>query len=200
MGKDSCILEICFPLTGLSFFFFRRIFYQKNSYLSIPIPCRGYVSNSNESESLLSCPELATMKSNFTSINCKNSFTTVCTNEYTDNPPFSCSRDIYPTFITTIATAMANASGAWSVVVIAIQLLLKLRWPHGTVEFDYDESTNRFVPLNGKNNRWHHSAAAQISPAVSRDDRNISETNQYELVDMEKGHTIGETGLYQRKP
>lgn len=86
--------------------------------------------------------------STYVSDTCSDSLEAICTSAYTDNPPFSCERVTYPTFVTIIATAFANASGVWSATVIALKLLLKLRYPHGYRDFDYDEERERFIPKN----------------------------------------------------
>jgi hypothetical protein len=108
------------------------------------------------------------IKTSFISDSCSASLDTVCAQEYTENPPYSCVRDIYPTFLTCIATALANASGAWSLLVIALCLGLKIFWPHGSLAFDYDESVNRFLPLNpGKEaSHWHHAKSPPTSHKI----------------------------------
>jgi hypothetical protein len=41
--------------------------------------------------------------------------------------------------------------------VILIQVILKIIYPHGSIDFDYDEKLNRFLPLHAsKENDWHH--------------------------------------------
>jgi hypothetical protein len=36
-------------------------------------------------------------------------------------------------------------------------VILKIIYPHGSIDFDYDEKLNRFLPLHStKQNDWHH--------------------------------------------
>jgi hypothetical protein len=88
--------------------------------------------------------ELAT----FVSETCSNSLESICTSAYTENPPFSCERITFPSFITNIATAFANTTGAWTFIVIALKILLKFQYPHGFHDFVYDEATETFLPTN----------------------------------------------------
>ena len=99
---------------------------------------------------LMQCNDMIAVKNDYVTSTCPDSITKVCTSAYTDNPPFSCSKDTYPTFITTIATAFANASGVWTFVVIFLKIMLKISYPHGFYDYDYDEERERFVPKGFK--------------------------------------------------
>jgi hypothetical protein len=143
------------------------VYYQRSSYLSInsTSTCAGYISSTNDSTNLLSCPDVLAAKQAFISSTCEASYNDVCTQEFTENPPFSCVRKTYPIFLTTIATALANSSGVWSLLIIAIQMILKYFYPTGTIAFDYDEELNRFLPLEKeKKNDWHSYYTGKIHP------------------------------------
>jgi hypothetical protein len=128
------------------------------------------------------------IKTSFISDSCSASLDTVCTKEYTENPPYSCVRNIYPTFLTCLATALANASGAWSLLVIVLCMGLKIFWPHGSLAFDYDESVNRFLPLSGEDgaSHWHHAKTAP-NPQSDKVVPIMSSGNDYDQEDPEGG-------------
>ena len=95
---------------------------------------------------------------------------------------------------------------------IGIQLLLKLFYPHGSTDFDYDESVNRFLPLNTPGaNYWHHAVTHPTSKVVpidkETDEKRYEMVNRgeneldkqiYEKYDLEKGGNGN--NLHQRKP
>lgn len=126
------------------------MYFQSNSFIDIPSSCRGAVNSSVYAEELFDCEDLQTLRQKYITSYCEVSYDKVCTSEYTDNPPFSCSKVSYPTFITTIATAFANASGVWTFVVIFLKLMLKIHYPHGYSDYDYDEERERFIPRGFK--------------------------------------------------
>lgn len=172
-------------------------------FFDVPESCVGYISKVHDASRILECPAVKIMQDQFVSSNCSNSFTKVCESEYTDNPPFSCSRDVYPNFLTVIGTAIADSSGAWSVIVMIMQLILKVFYPHGTIDFDFDESVNRFLPLpHAAANNWHH-AKMQILPEETLDGKQKVEKDErdqqlllYENVrDIENGRS----SIHQRR-
>lgn len=69
----------------------------------------------------------------------------ICKEAYTDNSPFSCSKKSYSGRLTSLATGLANASGAWSFFVIILKMLCKAIWPHGFQQANYDEKKERFI-------------------------------------------------------
>lgn len=90
--------------------FFRRlcsIYYQKNEYFTVPQSCSGVflpdASNFN-AHTIATCPGLLEIAANFTSTDCESSFEKICSAAYTDNPPFSCTIDEHPDFLTTLGT------------------------------------------------------------------------------------------------
>jgi hypothetical protein len=130
--------------------------------------CAGYISSTSAATNLLSCPDVVTAKEALISSTCEASYTDVCAMEYTENPPFSCVRKTYPIFLTTIATALANSSGVWSLCIIAIQVILKYFYPKGSIDFDYDEELFRYLPLEkDKKNDWHSYYTGKVHPISS---------------------------------
>lgn len=86
-----------------------------------------------------SCPSLAALVGNFTSIDCADSFEDVCQAEYTDNPPYSCTKETTAAIITVLGTSLANASALWSFTAIVISLSLKRIYPGGIFYKEYKE-------------------------------------------------------------
>lgn len=89
-------------------FVFCRIYYQKNEYFSVPQSCAGvFLSDGSniDTATILSCPALAAVAVNFTSTDCESSFDKICEAAYTDNPPFSCTIDENPDFLTTLGNS-----------------------------------------------------------------------------------------------
>jgi hypothetical protein len=88
------------------------------------------------------------MQQDFINLICPDSLVKVCRVAYTDNPPFSCSKNIYPNWFTIIATAFANASGAWSICFLLIKLFLRFTHPHYIRDFEYDHKKERYNNRN----------------------------------------------------
>lgn len=81
------------------------IYYQKNAYFSVPASCAGVFlpdgSNIND-KAIDGCPDLLAIAVNFTTTDCESSFEKICDAAYTDNPPFSCTIEERPDFLTTL--------------------------------------------------------------------------------------------------
>lgn len=94
---------------------------------------------------MLDCPAVASLVTNLVDVQCPASFDTICTASYTDNPPFSCETTTYPSWLTTIGTAFANASGAWSICFIIIKFILRKTHFHFVHDFEYDRKNERYL-------------------------------------------------------
>ncbi|RYH29345.1 hypothetical protein EON65_08780 [archaeon] len=124
------------------------MYYQSNQFFSVPINCQESISNPSAVDSLVACPSMATIYNAFVSSVCEDSFEKVCKAAYTDNPPFSCSKTVYPTWITCLATAFANASGVLAVTFVIIKVLLRQIQYHYVHEFEYDRKKERYHDLD----------------------------------------------------
>lgn len=104
-----------------------------NKIFTVPDSCQGSLSSLSSStvDQLLSCPDVVALKVNFTDYYCPLSFDTVCATAYTDNPPFSCSRNVRSTYITIVANSFSNASLVGTVLVVLIHFTLKRLYPNG---------------------------------------------------------------------
>jgi len=73
----------------------------------MPAAC-AHVFNPSSSEDSLTidtleqCAAISALKSNYTANNCAASFDKICAAAYTDNPPFSCTINLKPDFLTTL--------------------------------------------------------------------------------------------------
>jgi hypothetical protein len=87
-----------------SFLCLCSIYYQNNLFFEVPQSCAGHFPSTKSVtlEALRTCPALEAAYLNFTSVNCAESFETICQAEYTDNPPFSCTDSETPDFLTTL--------------------------------------------------------------------------------------------------
>lgn len=92
------------------------IYYQSNTFFGVEAGsnCSGWISSTSNAEDMLTCPSITQAMNGWIEDSCDSSIADVCTEEYTDNPPFSCSRTTYPGWLTNLATGLANAEGAWS--------------------------------------------------------------------------------------
>lgn len=74
--------------------------------MSVPPSCAASFSLPDQTrlapQVVDSCPALAAIAVNFTSTSCPASFAKICSAAYTDNPPFSCTQEINPDFLTTL--------------------------------------------------------------------------------------------------
>lgn len=123
-----------------------RFYYQNNIYIDVPTSCSGAITMKSQAKNLLSCSAVATAQSTFLTNTCSTSYDKVCDQEYTENPPFSCTKDTYPTTLTNLSTSFANASAAFSFMVLFFRILMKIFYPHGCTEYDYDPVTERYLP------------------------------------------------------
>ena len=112
----------------------------------MPNACSGIYSATTQvtEQSLYQCPQLAAIVLNFTTVNCESSFAKICQAEYTDNPPFSCTKETTPEFLTTLGSALANSSALWSFSAIVISLSLKRMYPGGIYLKHYQNG--KYVP------------------------------------------------------
>lgn len=156
------------------------------------------------------------LQTTFVTNTCGSSFEKVCDAVYTDNPPFSCETTVYPTWLTIIATAFANASGAWSLAFLAIKLILRKTHFHFVHEFEYDRKKERYmnrdyskihtkddyiagegptVDYNAPSGsalraRWKNELVTENSPHLTYASNN---NNQYEMVHPDPSGGDGET-------
>ena len=94
------------------FLYFCRIYYQNNHYYTMPAAC-AHVFNPSTAASLSidtleQCAAISALKANFTATNCEASFDKICAAAYTDNPPFSCTINLQPDFLTTLGRESAH--------------------------------------------------------------------------------------------
>jgi hypothetical protein len=115
------------------------VYYQDNQYFSVPPSCAGAFGGADkvDSTSLYQCHALARIANNFTSSKCDDSFSKVCRAAYTDNPPYSCTQATKPDFLTTLGSALGNASALWSLTAILITVMLRRLYPGGVLYRNY---------------------------------------------------------------
>lgn len=132
-------------LIDLSCAVFCRIYYQNHEYITVPTSCAGMFDSTADAtlSALYTCPGLAALATSFTASDCSDSFAKVCQAEYTDNPPYSCTKTNSPDFLTTLGSALANASAMWSFTAILFALTLKRIYPGGIVYRTYKENHHR---------------------------------------------------------
>lgn len=123
------------------------IYFQNNTFLQVikSSECAGWISSANNGMDLLSCPSIATQQSDFIDSTCTASIDTVCATAYTDNPPFSCSRDVYPGWLTSLGTALANSVRAWSFFCKVVCFWMKKRWPTGVANPESSEPSDATI-------------------------------------------------------
>jgi len=111
------------------------IYYQNNEYIAVPTACQGLYSKASDATiaTLYTCAALATLTSAFYDDDCESSFTSICEAAYTDNPPFSCSTEEAPDFLTTLGSSLANATALWSFLAIVISISLRKIYPGGVM-------------------------------------------------------------------
>eukprot|EP01039_Chlorochromonas_danica_P003631 gene3631-3976_t len=124
------------------------IYYQDNEHFSVPSSCQGYIDTKDNATELLSCEGVASLYDTFTTTTCEESYSVVCEAAFTNNPPFSCEKTTYPSWITNLATAFANGSGVTSIVFILIKLILRQIYKHYVYDFDYDKKSERYLNKN----------------------------------------------------
>ena len=78
----------------------------------MPAAC-AHMFNPSSAESLSmdtleQCAAISALKANFTATNCASSFDKICAAAYTDNPPFSCTINLQPDFLTTLGEHNAH--------------------------------------------------------------------------------------------
>ncbi len=122
-----------------------RIYYQNHVYITVPAACAGIYTQASEVTlaSLSTCSALYALTSNFTSTDCDDSVDKVCTAEYTDNPPYSCTKSVSPDFLTTLGSALSNASALWGACALLFALSLKRIYPGGIMYRTYKENHRR---------------------------------------------------------
>lgn len=146
MGKDNSCVDCSDD--AQSYGCFCRIYYQDNEHFSVPSSCQGYIDTKDNATQLLSCEGVASLYDTFTTTTCEASYSVICEAAFTDNPPFSCEKTTYPSWITNLATAFANGSGVTSIVFIVIKLILRRVYKHYVYDFDYDKKTERYLNKN----------------------------------------------------
>ena len=127
------------------------MYYQNHVYITVPSACAGIYSKASEVTlaSLSTCPALYSLISNFTSVDCDESVEKVCTAEYTDNPPYSCTKSVSPDFLTTLGSALSNASALWGACALLFALSLKRIYPGGILYRTYKENHRRIYTKPG---------------------------------------------------
>lgn len=135
----------------------------------MPEDCSGIFSGTDgiTDEKINNCPSLAALVGNFTSIDCADSFDDVCQAEYTDNPPFSCTKETTESIITILGSSLANASALWSFTAIMISLSLKRIYPGGIFYKEYKEKHAK-----EKEQAYKATEVVPISAEAEKFDRN----------------------------
>lgn len=125
-----------------------RIYYQNNKFIPVPDDCAGIASDTSgfTKNKMLDCKSLRALMYNFTSVDCEDSYEEICQAEYTDNPPYSCTRETTDDILTVLGSSLANASAAWSVFVIVVSLSLKRIYPGGIWYKEYLEKHGKAAP------------------------------------------------------
>jgi hypothetical protein len=105
------------PSTGL--------YYQSpNQYFAIPFGCLGIAYD----KLLTDCPEVKANMAALVTSTCQASIDKVCTTQYTQNPPFACSKPITPSPLTVISLAGSNTMALASLVATLVALFLGRRY------------------------------------------------------------------------
>lgn len=140
-----------------------RIYFQTSSYFNVPTSCKSYINSTEHTLDILNCPDMITMREGYLKPNCMTSINVICEVVYEDNPPFSCERTTYPSYIGVTATALANASGAWSLIFLLIKIALRKTHFHYVHDFEYDKSKERYFNRNtGKIHTKSEYLAAEV--------------------------------------
>lgn len=138
----------------------------------MPASCAGAFASPSEVTlaALYSCPALSSLATNFTSTDCPASFSKVCQAEYTDNPPYSCTRSVSPEFLTTLGSSLGNASAMWSLTVIIIALSLKRAYPGGILYRTYKVDNHRVYE------------SEKVVPITNEEEADDKELKEYDSV------------------
>eukprot|EP01034_Spumella_vulgaris_P022999 gene22999-29185_t len=178
-------------------------YYQNNKFFSISSSCAGTldVPSSATISDLLSCEDVAVLYSNFTTVNCADSFESVCTIAYTDNPPFSCSKDVHSSFLSIFANAFSNASFVTSVLIIVIHFGLKRLYPDGVSFTRHIETAEGLVEVNEDNKLVSPELVKMKERDVIAHMRNMQKAEKYGLSSSVKQDisTAKAKGVFRRK-
>ena len=125
----------------------RRIYYQNSEFLRVPFSCEGIFNSPTDAhittQSLYGCRALAAVVRNFTTNNCEASFSKICAESYTDNPPFSCSTNVRPDFLTTLGELRETARALRALCLPSSRVICEKR----SCSCDYAVVITLFLPI-----------------------------------------------------
>lgn len=123
--------------------FFNSIHYQNNGWIAVPSECAGALSGYTSSlEEVEACSALYDSYTSYVSSNCAASFSPICAAAYTNNPPYSCTKQVTENILTVLGASLGNAAAVLAISIILIKFVLKAWYPNGVALDDYDSEGN----------------------------------------------------------
>jgi hypothetical protein len=112
----------------------------------MPSSCLSSISDPSNLNLYLNCSAVTSLLSSFILNDCPDSFSTVCSREFNENPPFTCSKKVFNNFLTCFGSASANGSAAFSILVVLLALFFSRLYPGGTSK--YRTVKGKYLPVD----------------------------------------------------